>query len=194
MAKLNNQGVNSTAIHPNLRGYLYKIFVRPTIMYGIENYQLNTYEEQAIARIEGNAIKRMMNVSNRCRTKKLISACKMDTTRNRIKNQKLSFTLRLLENKYTMSLLKSLKEEKCQDQGNFYSEIVNSRFYIQICAKLGLSCQDIYKEQKSSIPSMAPSMSTIQRGFMHFELGKNSLEDQHWSGRPHMMKSKLRRR
>ena len=58
MAKLINQGVNSTAIHPNLHGYLYKIFIRPTIMYGIENYQLNTYEEQAIARIEGNAIKR----------------------------------------------------------------------------------------------------------------------------------------
>ena len=60
----------------------------------------------------------------------------------------------------------------------------NLRFYIQICAKLGLSCQDIYKEQKSSIPSMAPSMSKIQRWFKHFESGKNSLEDEHMSGRP----------
>jgi len=174
MAKLINQGVNSTAIHPNLRGYLYKIFVRPTIMYGIENYQLNTYEEQAIARIEGNAIKRMMNVSNRCRTKKLISACKMDTTRNRIKNQKLSFTLRLLENKYTTSLLKSLKEEKCQDQGNFYSEIVgilNLSHYIleqqdQNFEILKIACElEIHNDNKNANNTYKndPTVSQIRR-------------------------------
>ena len=54
----------------------------------------------------------------------------------------------------------------------------NLRFYIQIRVKLEQSCQYIYKDLKSAIPSMVPLISTINWWFKHFESGNKSLEDQ----------------
>ncbi|RMZ93609.1 hypothetical protein BpHYR1_019450, partial [Brachionus plicatilis] len=77
-------------MHPYAKSQLYKSYVRPVLLYGIENHALTKTFTNEIKRFEGNMVKRMMSIPTRCRT--------------------TNFYIRLIENKYTRDLMIELSK------------------------------------------------------------------------------------
>jgi hypothetical protein len=65
LAKIGVLGINSEIMHPNMKGHLYKTFVRPVLYYGLENFNLNLTERLSIKRIEGNIVKSILGISKK---------------------------------------------------------------------------------------------------------------------------------
>ncbi|RNA04400.1 hypothetical protein BpHYR1_038620 [Brachionus plicatilis] len=56
LAKLKVLGIVSNIAHPNMKGQLYKTYLRPILFYGLENHNLGSTEKLKIKRIEGNRL------------------------------------------------------------------------------------------------------------------------------------------
>jgi hypothetical protein len=63
IAKLTNLGFTTANVNYNMRGFLYKTFVRPLLFYGLENLTLSKFKKIAMTSFERNIIKRMMNIN-----------------------------------------------------------------------------------------------------------------------------------
>lgn len=106
--RLKTLGIWTEHTNPYLKGHLYKTFIRPVLMYGIENLDITKTELNNIRRIEGNIIKYMIGISNRCRTSNLLLALNIEDTETYIENVKAEFVIRLIENLYTTKFIEIL--------------------------------------------------------------------------------------
>ena len=109
---LERSGFNSTEITPRHKISLYKVYVRPIILYGLEPLMLTQQETQKLQLTEANLIKSSLRLSHRCRTKKLLSAIGIETTANTIKRSKSKLLLRIMKNPFTHELVTQLVQKK----------------------------------------------------------------------------------
>jgi hypothetical protein len=49
-------------MHPRLKAEMFKVYIRPIIMYAMENFKLNDGEIRKLKSAEGNALKRMLGI------------------------------------------------------------------------------------------------------------------------------------
>lgn len=70
--KLNQSGLNTDNISPLAKAQLYKTFLRPVLMYGLDNLKLNKTQLNEIRRMESNTIKRLIGIPNRCHSTELL--------------------------------------------------------------------------------------------------------------------------
>lgn len=89
---------------------VFKSFVRPTLLYGIENCDINESTVRELRRIEGNFIKTIVGLPNRCHTSDLLKALSISETKQAMTQMKLSFFKRLLQNNFTLSIINNLVE------------------------------------------------------------------------------------
>lgn len=121
VTKLNLCGFNTESISPLAKAQLYKTFLRPVLLYGMENLNLNKTQLNEIKRIEGNTIKRLIGIPNRCHSTELLIALNIDTTSNYLKSSKLNFLLRICSNEYTLEILKEM--HNIAETVSYFSEI-----------------------------------------------------------------------
>ena len=88
-----------------MKGQLCKTYIRPILLYVIEMFYLKRTEINDLKRFEGNIVKNLMDISNRCRTNKLFHAMNIEPTEHKIKLIKLDFFLRLDSNGLTNELI-----------------------------------------------------------------------------------------
>ncbi len=62
VAKVITMGLCSESMHPVLRAEMFKVYIRPIIMYAMENFNLNGGEIRKLKSAEGNALKRMLGI------------------------------------------------------------------------------------------------------------------------------------
>ncbi|RNA40614.1 RNA-directed DNA polymerase from mobile element jockey-like [Brachionus plicatilis] len=99
--------------HPNMKGHLFNTYIRPVLLYGLENLSLNKLEKLKLKRIEGNIVKMMMGLPTRCRTTDLFLALNIEPTVKRIDKIKCDFYLRLTTNSYTNTITETKTHTKC---------------------------------------------------------------------------------
>ena len=105
VAKLQSIGLSNYNIHPSLQAEMFKINIRPILLYGFENLVLNKTELQTLKRIEGNALKRILGISTKCKSTDLYHALNILTPAERIKWIKLKQFVRFTLNEYTNEVL-----------------------------------------------------------------------------------------
>ena len=111
VARLKSLGIWSEYTNPYLKAHIYKTFIRPVLMYGMETINLLKTEVNGIRQIEGNIIKNMIGISNRCRTTNLLLALNIKDTRTLIEEQKTEFMIRLVKNNFTKMFIQELLDE-----------------------------------------------------------------------------------
>ncbi|CAF0788801.1 unnamed protein product [Brachionus calyciflorus] len=120
-AKVKILGITSETIHPNMKGQLYKIYIRPVLLYGKENFNLNKAEKLAIKRIEGNIVKNMLGLSKKCKSTELFSALNIESSYTKLNVLKCELLTRLKTNYFTNLVLDYL--ESIQVTDSFVDEI-----------------------------------------------------------------------
>ena len=98
LMRLKTMGLISNQMHPVMKGQLYKTYIRPVLMYGLENVFLSQKLLNEIKRTEGNLIKTMLNIPTRCRTTSLIAALNITPSEMYMVYLKLEFYERLVNN------------------------------------------------------------------------------------------------
>jgi len=115
VAKLISLGMCHTLMNPNMKGELFKTHIRPVVMYAMENYSLNSNEFRILKCMEGNALKRLLGISTRCKSTDLFLSFDIMSTERRLKWLKLKHFLRMTENSYTHNFLNELNRLNMPD-------------------------------------------------------------------------------
>ena len=99
--RIKNLGLDSGVMQPQLIGNMFKTYVRPVIMYGLEILDLNIGEMEQIRRLESLALKRMLKLKKRYYTRHLMNSLKISSTSRYLESIKHKFFLRASKNAYT---------------------------------------------------------------------------------------------
>ena len=119
--KLKNLGLITNQTHPNMKAHLYKTYIRPTLVFGLENILLTKKVVNELKRFEGNLVKGMLNISTRCRTTCLFMSLNIMLTEIYLNNPKMDFFKRIVENDFTKKLTIELANQTVTD--DFIGEI-----------------------------------------------------------------------
>ena len=87
-----------------MRGFLYKTYARPILMYGVETSTLNQKEQTILKRTKGNTVKRLLGLSTKLRSTHLLAALGLEPLLDKIQREKCGFFLRLSKNSLTRRL------------------------------------------------------------------------------------------
>ncbi|RNA16092.1 hypothetical protein BpHYR1_020053 [Brachionus plicatilis] len=168
LSKLNFLGINTNYLCPFMKGQLFKIFIRPTLYYGMENVYLHKYKLNQIKRLDGNILKKIFMVPTRCRSTSLKLALNITPVNEHIALIKLEFYRRLMKNRYTnliieetksITLEKDLKSEifklleyyddpLLQSQLSLSERIEAVRYIIKANINAEKTCNDEYENVK----------------------------------------------
>ena len=107
LIKLNKIGINNENTCPYLKSQMFKTYIRPVLFYGIENVYIQKTVVNKLKRIDGNIIKRLLNIPVRCKTSSLLCALNITPVEYMIKQAKLDFFLRIMENEYTKKIIEN---------------------------------------------------------------------------------------
>ena len=105
ITKLNTLGLISKNLSPQSRAYLFKTYIRPVIMYGVDCCDLNENEMSIISKADGNALKNCIGINKQVRTKPIFDVLKVEESNFRILKDKINLFERLVENDLTRRVL-----------------------------------------------------------------------------------------
>ena len=111
VSKLKTLGIVTNQMHPNMKAHLYKTYVRPVLTYGCENMNINASSLNNIKRTEGNIVKGLLTIPRRCCTTSLFLSLNIMPTDYIIKNIKIDFFNRLIENELTKKMIIELAKQ-----------------------------------------------------------------------------------
>jgi len=145
MAMIKAKGLGDKQIHALTKAQLYKSFIMPIIMYGLELLTLSKQEYNQLRITESNMIKNLLNVRSSCRTKPIMSALKIESIDRRLTKGKLSLFNRLNENKYTKLIIEECKSTKTEIDMLKEVDVETSEFSIalDLVTKCKLKCEII---------------------------------------------------
>jgi hypothetical protein len=111
IAQLEKIGINRQGLLPKNKAFLFNCYIRPIIQYGVDTFSLTSNDVRRVKEMEGNALKDSLGLFRRIYSSKLFKALDLETTVNIIKRNKISLFLRLLNNKYTETVIAELINE-----------------------------------------------------------------------------------
>ncbi|RNA38994.1 hypothetical protein BpHYR1_041672 [Brachionus plicatilis] len=108
LPRLKNLEIFTENTCPFLKRHLYKTYILPVLMYGMETICLTKTNKKEVTRLENNLLKYVYYVPKRCRTTNLRLINNVKKTHIRLKQMHIEFFERLLENEFTKSIIKEL--------------------------------------------------------------------------------------
>ena len=115
LTKIKDFGFDSVIEDCQLKGKMFKIYLRTILTYGVENCNLTKKENIQIKKTDGSLLKKQLGLSRACYTTEIMRSLDIELTEEKIKIIKLKFYQRLLLNKFTKDLLNELGWEKVKD-------------------------------------------------------------------------------
>jgi hypothetical protein len=104
-------GITNFSTSSSLKSFIYKVYCRPILYYGVENLRLLKGDTKKIQSTEATLIKYALNLSKTSRTNKLILAMNLEPAIERIERIKLNFFMRIMKNEATASIMESIIDE-----------------------------------------------------------------------------------
>jgi hypothetical protein len=104
-------GITNFSTSYSLKSFIYKVYCRPILYYGVENLRLLKGDTKKIQSTEATLIKYALNLSKTSRTNKLILAMNLEPAIERIERIKLNFFMRIMKNEATASIMESIIDE-----------------------------------------------------------------------------------
>ena len=110
MSALRTIGIDSPHISVPLRLFMYKTYVRPILLYGVETQSLNKEQTRELQVFESSIVKRLVGISKYCRSTLLIYATSLDRIEERVACAKLDLIGRLDTNSDTRDTTTAILE------------------------------------------------------------------------------------
>ena len=126
LSRIEKLGFNNGCVKPNLVGNMFKTYIRPVVMYGLETMELNETETKKVCKLESSILKRMMGIKQRCYSRHLFNSLRIGLPRRYIKIMKLKFYQRLRSNDYTNKILTEWNELNSKNYFNMAIEKITS--------------------------------------------------------------------
>ena len=95
LAKISKPGFNDGNVGPQLIGNMFRTYIRPVALYGIEILEINKTEIESLKKLESNILKKMIGFKQRNYSRHLFNAMKIGHTKRFIKKMKLQFYIKL---------------------------------------------------------------------------------------------------
>ncbi|CAF0930523.1 unnamed protein product [Brachionus calyciflorus] len=124
IAKLKNLEILTEKTNPYLKGHLFKTYIMPVLHYGLENINLTSKNMKTIQKEENNLLRYTYFIPKRCRTSNLKLAINIKNTSLKLKSTHIEFFVRLLNNKFTQSIIKEMLLEG--DNNDYVEQILRS--------------------------------------------------------------------
>jgi hypothetical protein len=87
-------------------GNMFKIYIRPVVMYGVELFELTKEQTEKVCKLENLILKRMIGIKQRCYSRHILNSLRIGLPRRYINKMKLKFVMKLEDNNYTKTILK----------------------------------------------------------------------------------------
>ena len=101
---LTKVGIKSRYLDYKVRAYLYKVYCRPVMLYGMESTYMKSSDIKKFQTQEGNTVKGLIGIHKRTKTTELLRALKIETIKEKLYEIKLKFFQRLMKNEITTKL------------------------------------------------------------------------------------------
>jgi len=125
-AKIEMIGLNDKCIHPYTRAKLFKIYYRPVLTYGWENFDLKDNEISSISKLETNALKDLMGISRKSHHTELLAHLAINRTKNNYLLNKLKFFKRLKANTFTGKVVdEMINSNEMRENHNLFSSQIS---------------------------------------------------------------------
>ena len=98
-------GLGYEGIEASKKGFVYKTYIRPKLIYGMDNFELNSAQIKKLQSLDGAILKRLLDVSKYCYNTELFISLKMLPMTDLCKRLKLSLFVRLAKNELLYDLL-----------------------------------------------------------------------------------------
>ena len=105
LANLMSTGVINQQMNIQTKMRMFKTYLKPLLFYGIELADLNQGEISELKRIEGNTIKKLIGMTNSCRSEPLYGALEIETVEESVRILQYKFIKRIQTNQYLNSFL-----------------------------------------------------------------------------------------
>ena len=122
-------GIEDPNLASEIKLEYYRTFIRPVLYYGLETLQLNVTQIKTIQTLESKLLKSAFRISKYSKSTRLMRACRIEMTKERIAILKIKFLKRLKMNTLTNRIIGELlmNDEKCKrDEKSFLGEIIKT--------------------------------------------------------------------
>ncbi|CAF1011374.1 unnamed protein product, partial [Brachionus calyciflorus] len=123
LAKLKTLEVLTQNTSAFLKGHLYKTYIMPVLYFGLENINLTIKNIKTVQKAENNLLRYTFYIPKRCRISNLKLANNLNNTGSKLKSIQIEFFERLMNNKYTKSIIKDLLLDT--NDTDYISKILN---------------------------------------------------------------------
>ena len=126
LSMLRSLGLISQNLSMYSKSFLFREYIRPVILYGLDVFDLNKEEIENIRKTETMVLKQLLGIKKQVHNTAIMLALSIEQTENLIQKSKLNLLTRLLENKYTEKIL--IETNQINRDNSFVttvSEIVN---------------------------------------------------------------------
>jgi len=124
LALLRSLDLFSNQLRPYTKAFLYKVYIRPLIYYGVGVFQINAELINRIQYAESMAIKSMMGIHKRSHNTHLLAALKIESTKSALIRNKINLLLRLTENPILSQLLE--ESNQVNEESSFINETMET--------------------------------------------------------------------
>ena len=113
---LRKTGITDFCVNPDVKSFMYKVYCRPILFYGIENMNLSQQDLKQIQTTESTLIKYALNLYKTVKSKNLLKAINLELVEDRVKELKMNFFLRLMKNDTVKNVINILIDEFVQTE------------------------------------------------------------------------------
>ncbi len=106
--KLRLSGIISSQISPETRAYLFNVYIRPIINYGLENTELDPADTEHLSSVETMILKSTMSINKQCQNTSLLRSVNIKPFLENHIISKLNFYTRLLDNEFTRIMISEI--------------------------------------------------------------------------------------
>ena len=100
-------GILNSQMSIQTRIRLYNTYIKPLINYGSETIDFTMNELKCMKKLEGNSIKKVLDIANKWVSTSLYGALKIDTTENDIIKQQIKFIMKAKRMAIILKLISS---------------------------------------------------------------------------------------
>jgi len=124
LSRIEKLGFNNCNLKPHIMGNMFKTYIRPVVMYGVELFELTKEQTDKVCKLENLILKRMIGIKQRCYSRHILNSLRIGLPRRYINKMKLKFVMKLEDNNYTKTILKceikiaTLDELNAENQRN----------------------------------------------------------------------------
>lgn len=115
MSLLQQAGLHNQHLVSKTKAFLFNVFIRPLIQYGVDTFSLSKSDLAKVCEIEGNCLKDALDLFRRIHSTELFMALNLRPTSLCIKRNKLNLIRRLLNNEYTKEIILNILVESEQN-------------------------------------------------------------------------------